>query len=218
MAKPKKTARPTKESPIERAARESAAEGEAELRSLLAAIRESEREIAARFYDIGLALQRIVARKLYAVRDHGSLEALLKAEGLLSARQAGKLLKVVRTVKREHALSLGLEKTYALLGYTDATPEADTVAGLVEDGGAVGGRTVARASVRQIDAAAREAKGASRTERPATARQKADAKMARAVAAGLRAGGLPRAAIVVGTKAVRVVLPKEAVTRWMAKR
>lgn len=33
-------------------------------------------------------------------------------------------------MKREQALSLGLEKTYALLGYTAATPEADSVAAL----------------------------------------------------------------------------------------
>jgi len=81
---PRGAKKAVKESPIERGEREAAVEAEAELRSLLAAIREHEREIAARFYDLGLALKRIVDRKLYGVRNHASLEALLKAEGLLA--------------------------------------------------------------------------------------------------------------------------------------
>jgi hypothetical protein len=80
------------ESPIERTARAAAVEAEAELASLLAEIREHERAISARFYDLGLALKRIADRKLYGVRDHASLAALLRAEKLMSARQAIKLI------------------------------------------------------------------------------------------------------------------------------
>jgi hypothetical protein len=217
-AKAKAKTKTKTESPIEREAREAAVEGEAELRSLLAAIREHEREIAARFYDLGLALKRIVDRKLYGVRNHASLEALLRAEGLLSERQATKLIQVVTRVKREHALSLGLEKTYALLGYTAATPEADSVAGLLEDGGAVAGVAAAKASLRQIGAATRDAKAASGKARPATPQQKLDAKLARAVAAALREVGLRGAAVKVSSRDVRVVLPKDAAERWLAKR
>lgn len=215
---PRGAKKAVKESPIERGAREAAVEGEAELRSLLAAIREHEREIAARFYDLGLALKRIVDRKLYGVRGHASLEALLKAEELLSERQATKLIQVVTRVKREHALSLGLEKTYALLGYTAATAEADSVAALLEDGGTIAGVAAAKASLRQIGAATRDAKAASGKARPATPQQKLDAKLARAVAAALRGAGLRGAAVKVGSRDVRVVLPKDTAERWMAKR
>lgn len=218
MAKAKRAAKRAPESPIERAARTAAAGNEAKLASLLAAIREHVVEIGARFYDIGVALQQIVDEKLYAVRRLRSLAALVKREKLMSPRQAMKLVAVARKVKREHALALGLEKTYALLGYTDATPAADSVAGLLEAGATVGGRAVRKASVRDIAAATKAARTDAQAQRPPTERAKANARIARALAAGLRAAGLPKAAITVGTARVRLDLPRDLVERWMAKR
>lgn len=209
---------PPKESPIARSAREAATEHEALLGSLLSEVREHVREIGARFYDIGVALKQIVDEKLYAVRHHRSFAALVKAEKLMSPRQATKLVTVARKVRREHALALGLEKTYALLGYSDATPAADSVAGLLEAGGSVEGRAVKSLSLRQIEAATRGVKADAGAKRPSTAKAKADARMAKAVAAGLREGGLPKGAITVGATRVRVDLPRAAVERWMANR
>ena len=203
-----------KESPIEKTARAAAIDQEAALASLLGEIREHVREIGARFYDVGVALMEIVDRKLYAVRRHRSLGALVTAEKLMSPRQAAKLVAVARKVKREDAVALGLEKTYALMGYAAATPAADSVAGLLE-GGTIEGRPVRRLSLRQIDAAAKAARTAA-SARPATARSKADAKVARALATAMRAGGAPKGTITVGPRRVRIDLPRDVVERWMA--
>ena len=87
----------------------------ARLAALLAIIRRRMTEVVEAFYDIGEALREIVDHKLYAVAGHKSLKVFLAAEKLLSARQAMKLIAVVRRVPREQALTLG-EQLIAHLG------------------------------------------------------------------------------------------------------
>jgi hypothetical protein len=110
------------------------ARNKARLAELLALIRRRMMEVVEGFYDIGEALREIVDHKLYGALDHASLGALLKAEGLVSLRQAAKLIAVVRKVPREQALLLGQERAYALVAYTGATPEPDSPAQLLAEG------------------------------------------------------------------------------------
>jgi hypothetical protein len=180
----------------------------ARLAELVALIRRRMTEVVESFYDVGEALREVVEEKRYAAAGHKSFNAFLKAEGLMSPRQASKLIAVVRRVPREQALALGQERAFALVAYTDATPEDDSPASLVAQSATIGDTPVARASVREIAAATR----AARAKRTPTAVQrataKADAAIAKAVRAALIAGGIRGAEVTVGRAGVRIALTR----------
>jgi hypothetical protein len=193
------------------------ARNKARLAELVALIRRRVTEIVEGFYDIGEALREILDHKLYAASGHASLEALLKAEQLMSFRQASKLIAVVRKVPREQALALGQERAYALVVYTDATPEADSPSQLMATDAKVGGKPAAKASVREILDAARDTRAKVKASRPKTEAElkktKADQALAKALRSLLREAGLGRAEITVDASNVRVTLPRVAVER-----
>ena len=191
-------------SPIARRAKEAHDDNEAKLETCLSTLRDHVREITARFYDAGLVLAQIADEKLYAVRGHASFKALLRAEKVMSPAQAAKLVRIVRRTKREHALLLGLERTHALLTHTDATPEDDSVASLIEDGALIGGKPVTEASKRDIVEATRAVRAAAEPTKEQAARAKADRGVARKVVAALKAAGLPKGEVVVAAQSVTV--------------
>ncbi len=209
--KPRKAAM-SKSALIEQTRSLALARNKARLADLLALVRRRVSEVVEGFYDIGEALQEILDHKLYAAAGHKSLEALLKAEGMMSFRQASKLIAVVREVPREKALSLGQERAYALVAYTNATPEDDSPATLL-----AANAPVSSASVREIKAATREARARAKAKRPKTdaerAKEKADAALVKALRALLRDAGIGRAEITADRSDVRVTLSRAVAER-----
>jgi hypothetical protein len=212
--KPAKVGNPSKSktSLIEQTRNLALARNKARLADLLALVRRRVSEVVEGFYDIGEALREILDHKLYATAGHKSLEALLKAEGMMSFRQASKLIAVVREVPREKALAMGQERAYALVAYTNATPEDDSPARLL-----AANAPVSKASVREIKAATREARARTRAKRPKTdaerEREKADVALQKALRALLRDAGIGRAEITIGRSDVRVAFSRTVAER-----
>ena len=140
--------------------------------ALIALIERRKARIVEDFYDIGEALKEIQDAKLYEALGHESFAALLAARELVSPTVAKKLLAIVDHVPRDQALRLGQEKSYALVSYAAATPEADIPAELAAVDAEIAGRPVSKASVRELRDAAR----AVRAKKPKSAAQKASAK------------------------------------------
>ncbi len=138
-----------------RAARGAAAEA----RVLLDEIREKRRQIEDAFYDIGAALAKLAAPRLYTALGHASFAALAQKELGFSAVTAEKLIAITKNLTRRRALSLGQTKSLALIRLAAATPEADTAEELARGKITVRGhrRPIApgKMSARQIEQAAR---------------------------------------------------------------
>jgi hypothetical protein len=171
--------------------------------------------IAEDFYEIGKALRELFDKKLYVALGYGSFEELLSARELMSATQARKLIQVVSRVPLGTALKLGPEKAFALAKYTDATPEPDTPAFLLESGARVGGKLVEEASLRDIDTATR-AKRKKSGSSPRDAKTIEAERAAKSGRAWLKAQGAPKATVeAVRTKdgpAIRLTLSLEEAT------
>lgn len=178
---------------------------DARLTELSGEIRRKMAAVVDGFYEIGLALKEIRDRKLYAAPGHKTLSAFLKAERLVSPRQATKLIAIVENVTRERAIALGPERAYALVAYTDATPEADSVESLAAQGAPVTSRST------------REIQDETRATRPKSAaakrRAREDAPLARALRAALREAGIGRAEVAFVGDSVRVTLTRRQVAR-----
>ncbi len=160
MGKPVRAAAPSKPSTTLTAVHSVAAEAErvstADKRraeELLSVIGRRKQQISEAFYEIGLALRELQKRKLHVALGFSSFAAMLQARDVMSAAQAFKLIKLVASVPREQALAMGQEKAFALVRYAEATPEVDTPQILLETGTLPGGKRLADASVRELDAA-----------------------------------------------------------------
>ena len=186
------------------------------LAALGALIRRRLTTVVESFYDIGVALTKIMKEKLYAADQHTSLEAYLDAEKFLSAAQARKLIDIVKNVPREQALAVGQERAYALIALSRATPEPDSAAELIADG-VIEGQPAAKASVRTIKGAAKALRAKAPKTPLAKARLKADVATEKALRAALRAAGLPVTAVRIGTDAVHVELPRAKLEQALAK-
>lgn len=192
------------------------------LADLLALVRRRMTEVVDGFYDIGEALLEILDHKLYAAEGHASLGALLRAEGLMSLRQASKLITVVKRAPRELAVSLGHERAYALIVYTDATAEPDSPASLLTSGASIAGSPVAEASVREIKAATKAARLKAAAKRPFAhpdrARLRADRALTRAVRDAMRKAGLGRVAIELSRDGVTVRFSRAQAEKFAPKK
>lgn len=153
---------------------------------LLASIARRKERISEDFYEIGKALRELLRKKLFVALGHKSFAEMLAARDVMSAMTAKKLIAVVEKVPLEQALQLGPEKAYALARYTEATPEPDTPAGLLESGVEIGGKKVADASLRDLTRAGKEARAKTKPKRAASPEQAAATKAVRDVSAWLR--------------------------------
>ncbi len=207
---------------IEKTKADALARNTKRLADLVALIRRRMGAVVEGFYDIGEALREILEKKLYGVAGHAGLEAFLEAEKLMSYRQATKLIALVRKVPRAQALSLGQEKAYALVSYTEATPEADSPEAdspeaLMATDEKVGAKPVSKSSVREIEAATRAVRLTEKAKRPPTeaerARAKAETALVKTLRGALRGAGIGRAEITVRGDRVRVELTRAQVER-----
>lgn len=150
--------------------------------ALLAEIARRMQRIAEDFYDIGKALLELQKQKLFLALGYSSFAAMLAARTIMGASQANKLIKIVSTMPREKALSVGSEKAALLAAYAEATPEPDTAEWLLDKGALPGGKRLAEASTREIAEAAKKARstGAKKTKSPEEASAKVGARKAQA--------------------------------------
>ena len=121
---------------------------ESRLAALLAEMGAHQRDMAARFHDLGAALLEIKRAKLYTARGVGSLAELLRAEGGVSPRQARKLMKVAAGMTAAQALPLGLERSYALLTHVERAGGRGGLGAWLSGRRTIGGEPVAKASRR----------------------------------------------------------------------
>lgn len=201
-----------KSDPIATTTAHAQADRQARLDELVGLVKQRMTDVVASFWDIGAALSEVRRDKLYKVERHTTFEAFLSAHDLPGKTQAARLIAVARKTPRAVAIHLGQEKTYALLGFADATPEADTPADLVDGRKVFGGKTAAQASVRDIEQATREQHAKNAAAAPRTkaqrAKEKADAALTKRVATELKGTGLPKATVTVVGGVVRAEWPR----------
>lgn len=213
MSKPRTAKTAPKRDLIRETSAAAKATRKARLDALLGVIQQRMVDVVADFWDIGQALGEILDEKLYVADGHKTFAAFLQANRLPSRAQAAKLIAVARSMPRKQALKLGPEKTYALLAFTRATPEADSPTELVDAGKRFAGKTAEQASLREIEASTRAQHEKNAAAKPKTAAQRArareEASLRRAIAGQLKAAGLHGATIVVSAKTVRAEWPRE---------
>lgn len=212
--------KPTESRLIVETRRAALARNRQRLGELLAMIRRKMTEVTEGFYDLGEALGEILEHKLYGAAGHASFGALLAAEGLMSARQASKLITVARKLPREQALTLGQERAYAIVVYAEAGAEDQSPAALVADGATIDGKPITALSVREIKEAARVERARSRDRRAIAAdraRFKAEREIAAAVKAALREAGLAAQEVTVGRDTVRITVARARAERLLAQ-
>jgi hypothetical protein len=187
----------------------------ARAKELLALVARRREEIVEAFYDIGEALRELSKRKHYESLGCESFKELLAKKKVMSATQAFKLIKIVKNVPRDTALSLGQERAAALIGLAEATPEDDTVAELADD--TRDGTPLRSASKRKIEQLAGETR---KKHHKPSADERAAAKALRAAAATVRkhfaSAGLRGVAVETVDGRVRVVLTVEQAEKLAA--
>lgn len=139
----------------------------ARIESLLALIDRRKARISEDFYEIGKALREIQQKKLYQAIGFSSFADMLKARDVLSLSTAKKLIAVVEALPVDKALSLGVEKAYALTRYTAATPDPDSPALLIDSNEVIGGKKVRDASVRDLTLARKKVLDATKPKKKA---------------------------------------------------
>lgn len=119
-------------------------------------IRDRLRHIEDDFYDIVQALGRIDQKELWRAEPGcESTGALCEKRGLFGRDTARKLLAIHKhKVSRRVAIDLGINSSFHLARYTDATPEADTVDGLFESNALVGNKRVQSSTSDDLKSAA----------------------------------------------------------------
>jgi hypothetical protein len=156
---------------------------------LLGLIARRMKRIEEDFFDIGSALAELKNKKLFAALGYRTFDAMLAERVPIGRSQAYKLIAIVERVTRDQAVELGEEKAYAIARLVATTPEADTVASVLENGVRVGGRkrTAQAMSRREIESVKRTV--AARSKKIDEAERDAK-RQARAGQASLRKRGI----------------------------
>ena len=171
--------------------------------------------IAKNFWELGRLLATMRDEGIHGALGFPSLEGLVAARLGLKRSQAWKLMTVAERLPRAEAVALGVEKAYALIAYTEATPEEDRPADVAKSDAKVGGRVLSKATVKDVQAATH----AARPKRPPTLAErreaKADEAMLQRVRQHLGAVGVPKAAVSLSGDQVRVLLSRRQVARML---
>lgn len=149
---------------------------------LLGLIARRMKRIEEDFFDIGAGLQELKEKKLFVALGYRTFDAMLAECIPIGRSQAYKLIAIAQRVTREQALELGEEKAYAIARLVATTPEADTVASVLDEGVRVGaGTRSARAmSRREIEGVKRKLVAKSKKPDPAERLAKHGARAAQA--------------------------------------
>lgn len=85
------------------------------LNGATAQIKTLKRAMQKNFYDVGLQLDRIRDEKLYEVKGYGSFESFLEREMDLDKVTCMRLARVARSMVREAAIEVGMERACAAM-------------------------------------------------------------------------------------------------------
>jgi len=96
-----------------------------DLHAALAQIKSLRKNLAKTFFEIGLVLRDIEARKLYEAKRFPSFEAFVEREIDLGKTTALRLVRVVTLFQREGALEVGLDRLFVAIAAIDAVGDAD---------------------------------------------------------------------------------------------
>jgi hypothetical protein len=86
-----------------------------QLHNALTQIRTFRKNLAKGFFDIGIVLKDIQARRLYEAKGFGTFEAFLEREMDLGKSTSLKLVKLCGIFQKEAALDLGMDKVFAAI-------------------------------------------------------------------------------------------------------
>jgi hypothetical protein len=87
----------------------------AELHAVLGQVKQLRKNLAKNFFDIGVILRDVQARKLYEAKGYGSFEAFLEREIDLGKTTSLRLVKIGTIFQKEAAVEMGLDKLVAAL-------------------------------------------------------------------------------------------------------
>ena len=133
-------------------------------RADIAFIKERKESIAAAFYDIGEALVRLKKKGVAQALGYRTFEEICEREIGIGVTQAGELIDIVTRLTRDDAIQMGQTKAGAFSRLAEATPAPDTPVELFEKGVRTpsGKRVSAASPTREVEAAAKEFRQASR--------------------------------------------------------
>jgi hypothetical protein len=88
-----------------------------------AQIKALKRSVQKNFFDIGQQLERIREDKLYEVKGYGSFESFVEREVDLDKVTCMRLARLARSMVREAALEVGMERACAAMAALDGEPQ-----------------------------------------------------------------------------------------------
>jgi len=91
-----------------------------DLHAALAQIKGLRKNLAKNFFEIGLILKNIEARKFYEAKRFPSFEAFVEREIDLGKTTALRLVRVVRLFQRDGALEVGMDRIFAAVTAIDS--------------------------------------------------------------------------------------------------
>jgi hypothetical protein len=99
------------------------------LNAATAQIKALKRAIQKNFFDVGIQLDRIRDEKLYEVKGYGSFESFLEREMDLDKVTCMRLARVARSMVREAAIEVGMERACAAMAALEGEPTAPSSSG-----------------------------------------------------------------------------------------
>jgi hypothetical protein len=96
-----------------------------ELHSALSQIKALRKNLSKSFYDIGLVLKTIQARRLYEAKRFPSFESFVEREIDLGKTTSMRLVRVAALFQKEGALEAGMDRLFAGIAAIDSAGESD---------------------------------------------------------------------------------------------
>jgi hypothetical protein len=106
------------------------------LNTATAQIKALKRGIQKNFFDVGQQLERIREEKLYEVKGYGSFESFLEREMDLDKVTCMRLARVARSMVREAAIEVGMERACAAMAALEGEMSASSSSGTYPVSGA----------------------------------------------------------------------------------
>src|SRR3984885_5222215 len=96
-----------------------------DLHGALSQIKALRKNLGKSFYDIGVVLKDIQARRLYEAKRFPSFESFVEREIDLGKTTSLRLVRVVGLFQKEGALEVGMDRVFAAITAIDSTGEAE---------------------------------------------------------------------------------------------
>jgi hypothetical protein len=96
-----------------------------DLHAALSQIKTLRKNLAKTFFDIGVVLKDIQARRLYEAKRFPSFESFVEREIDLGKTTSLRLVRVVGLFQKEGALEVGMDRVFAAITAIDSTGEAE---------------------------------------------------------------------------------------------